>query len=197
LKLQVLSRNEIQHLSDGVLIGIVLLDTLPSNIEYLNQEGFSAVTLNILTELFAQKGIDSDLIGFSKQSGGKPTAIVRGKPCGISISHSKEFLVCAINLSGEVGVDLERCDRIVHNRLFIRMQHPAEDFAHSVDPIRVWTMKEAVLKLTGTGLRTNMNTVNLHQINEELFSTEHQNYDIRVSSTEYKLHWLSIATTHA
>ena len=83
-----------------------------------------------------------------------------------NLSHCKEAAICAIS-DRPVGVDVESVrsfnDSLVHytmNEDEIREIEAAEDRA--VAFIRLWTKKEAALKLEGTGISKDMKQV-LHQ----------------------------------
>ena len=83
---------------------------------------------------------------------GKPYLRDR-KDCFFSISHSDRYVVCAV-ADCEVGVDIEPVSPIrpaVLHRCFTDQEREwigddPERFA------RLWTMKEAYMKMTGTGL---------------------------------------------
>lgn len=93
---------------------------------------------------------------------GKPFIV--GRPdIHFNLSHCREAAICAIN-SIPVGVDIETIRpnkdtlaRYTMNDDELRQIAQAErpDVAFT----RLWTMKEAVLKLSGHGIRTDMKTV--------------------------------------
>ena len=83
-----------------------------------------------------------------------------------NLSHCKEAAICAIS-DRPVGVDVESVrsfnDSLMHytmNEDEIREIEAAEDSAAAF--IRLWTKKEAALKLEGTGISKDMKQV-LHQ----------------------------------
>ena len=96
---------------------------------------------------------------------GKPS--IAGHPeIFFNLSHCKEAVICAIS-DRPIGVDVESVrsfnDSLVRytmNDDEVREIEAAEDPA--VAFIRLWTMKEAVLKLEGTGISKDMKQV-LHQ----------------------------------
>jgi len=78
-----------------------------------------------------------------------------------SVSHSGRLVVLAYTFTGRVGVDVEEADRPVDAGLMGRLVlSPQEEQALAEAPEperpgrfrRIWTRKEAVLKLTGHGL---------------------------------------------
>ena len=93
---------------------------------------------------------------------GKP-AIVGFPDIYFNLSHCKEAVVCVIDRQ-PVGVDIESIDRYkeslaryVMNDDELRLIH--ESGEPEVAFTRLWTMKEAVLKLSGEGIRNDMKTV--------------------------------------
>jgi 4'-phosphopantetheinyl transferase len=105
-------------------------------------------------------------IAFCSGPGGKPElAAIDGASSPQSprfnVTHSDELALVALNLTLEVGIDLERrrrisqADRIVETYFteaervhFASLAEPARDEAF----IRGWTRKEAILKAQGVGL---------------------------------------------
>ena len=81
----------------------------------------------------------------------------RGKPYTkkfpISISHSGEFVLVGIH-NGDIGVDIEvikSFDKRIITRYFTRNEQ--EYIKTPADFFKIWTVKEAYLKLTGEGLK--------------------------------------------
>ena len=78
----------------------------------------------------------------------------------LSISHCNTMACCALSDSSHpVGVDIEPKSRTITPRLKERFLHKNElDLAKQEPAIKLWTLKEAVVKLLKTGLRTNLNS---------------------------------------
>ncbi|MBE6552515.1 MAG: 4'-phosphopantetheinyl transferase superfamily protein [Ruminococcaceae bacterium] len=113
--------------------------------------------------------LDSRLIGdftIEKDERGKP--YIKGE-CGydhVSISHSEKLFTCAFSKKRAVGIDTEHIERNVSydtiTRLMSRYFTPAERehlIAFSASAVfyteeflRMWTKKEAYVKMTGEGL---------------------------------------------
>lgn len=95
-------------------------------------------------------GRDFYSIEFSAGEHGKPAAV--GIPIEFSLSHSGECVLCAVSGS-PVGADIERI-RTANKRLSERFFHPEERETVNSDRdfFRVWTGKEAYLKMTGEGI---------------------------------------------
>lgn len=83
---------------------------------------------------------------------GKPVAFVGHREVFVSISHSGDFVAAAF-AGTPVGIDLE-VKREVNPNLLKRALTPAElEFVKTdEDFLKIWTAKEAYLKLTGEGL---------------------------------------------
>jgi len=84
-----------------------------------------------------------------KDEFGKPH--LKDTPIGISVSHAKNFGAAAINLQGEVGIDIET-ERAQIHRIAHKFLHDSEAAWASGDGeklTKVWTAKEALYKLHG------------------------------------------------
>lgn len=93
---------------------------------------------------------------------GKPT-IVGHPEIFFNLSHCREAVACVVS-DRPVGIDVESIRS--YNDSLVRYTMSEEEVARieaSEDPsvafIRLWTMKEALLKQTGTGICDNMKTV--------------------------------------
>ena len=99
---------------------------------------------------------------FEYNEHGKPSIIGHPEIC-FNLSHCKEAAVCAIS-SRPVGVDVESIReykeslvRYTMNDLEISLIESAP--SPDVTFIRLWTMKEATLKLSGRGISNDMKEV--------------------------------------
>jgi 4'-phosphopantetheinyl transferase len=84
-----------------------------------------------------------------------------GTGLAASISHSGDLVAVALTAGRPVGVDVEAIGRRDYEPLLTRVCAVAErQHVHTArDFYTVWTRKEAVLKATGTGLRTPLTSV--------------------------------------
>lgn len=131
-----------------------------------------------------------------KEAGGRPYLSDENgqtRPC--SITHTTGFRAFCVATSGQVGLDAERRDRIVHPKLKDRMRHPEEPIELYAEPLKLWTLKESVLKCTGKGLRVGMKTIHLHQIDDSRFLCEWNGHEIHGILIERHDVWLSLAYT--
>jgi 4'-phosphopantetheinyl transferase len=99
---------------------------------------------------------------FEYNEHGKPS-IVDHPDIFFNLSHCKEAVICVIS-DQPIGVDIESIreykERLVNYTMneaeiaeIQKAENPASDF------IRLWTMKEATMKLIGTGISNDMKTV--------------------------------------
>ena len=93
---------------------------------------------------------------------GKP-AIVGHPDIHFNVSHCREAVVCAVS-DRPVGIDVESIrefkDSLVRYTMNdLELQRISQAERPEVAFIRLWTMKEAKLKLTGEGIRNNLKDV--------------------------------------
>ncbi len=96
---------------------------------------------------------------------GKPT-IVGHPDIHFNLSHCRLAAICVVS-DRPVGVDVESIREYRDSLARYTMNdEELEQIAHAVNPAqeftRLWTRKEAVLKLTGHGLQSDMKTVLTH-----------------------------------
>ncbi|MGM0545162.1 MAG: 4'-phosphopantetheinyl transferase family protein [Bacteroidota bacterium] len=126
----------------------------------------------------------------------------RGQPYGktptqsfyVSIAHTDECVFCGLTEADPIGVDLEPIDRKVPARLEQRITHPQEKkLIDNVSALRLWTIKEAYIKLRGQGLRLNMNEVQIQQESDQFFTSLNNDKRAKICSFRLKNKWLAIA----
>ena len=108
----------------------------------------------ISLEVTRRTGIPRESIRYVHGAFGKP--YLDGSTLQFSLSHTKGA-VCAVfsdGESGEVGVDIERRDRRVSERIRERILSENEKLlvSSTEDLLRLWVQKEAFLKRLGTGI---------------------------------------------
>lgn len=113
------------------------------------------------------------------QAGGKPVLNVGEKPCPLafSITHSRGWAVAAVSADEPfLGVDLEKIEH--------RIDAWAADFFHPSELTQtgdafltaLWTQKEALVKLLGTGLSVNSYDVRCIDGKPAFFGAARQEY---------------------
>lgn len=125
----------------------------------------------------------------------KPQAFQGNQEVSISFSHTDSAISAALSLKFVVGCDMESASRNVHSSLQKRMMQKEEADAlyKKNEPIRIWTLKEAALKMIGTGLRKPMNCVRIEQLSEALFFVIFDDGKrAKICSFKHKDHWISI-----
>lgn len=122
--------------------------------------------LTLLGKLLFIRGInqvfDKDYTGFNYNKYGKPYAI--DSSCYFNISHSNEYVICAISNVGELGVDIEYINNIDY--LNYRDQMTKEEWRNIIiqggnNFFKIWTRKEAVAKAVGKGLYVPLNEIDV------------------------------------
>ena len=104
---------------------------------------------------------------------GKPQIVGHPEIC-FNLSHCREAVACAVS-SRPVGIDVESVHRYkeqlaIHTMNDQELARIATAERSDVAFIRLWTMKEARLKLTGEGITTDLKTV-LSDSNNYRFTT--------------------------
>lgn len=111
----------------------------------------------------------ADLL-FGYGAHGKPYLERPPQPLFFNASHSGERAAIAITRAGDVGVDVERLDRVVdHDGLAARVFSARElatlraqpEALHRAAFFDGWTRKEAFIKATGDGLWRSLQTVDV------------------------------------
>jgi len=125
---------------------------------------------------------------------GKPIGYHEKAKCGVAISHTKSMIAGALNLKGEVGLDIEQKNRNVHkdirNRILTAEEH---DSLKTYDTIQIWTIKESILKLLGSGLRISMRSIQVKPIDKERFQSIVSERPILIYSYNMEKIWLTIS----
>ena len=151
--------------------------------------------LPVLGRLLDIQGLDPGSFELKKHETGKPFGVVDGLNVGVGISHCPSLLVCGIHTHGDIGLDVEPGNRILHPALRDRICHPEESTLLPDDLccIRMWTIKEAALKFLGTGLRMAMSKIRLDMIEEHRFRAETGVDTLEIFSFLFREHWIAVA----
>lgn len=125
---------------------------------------------------------------------GQPFGVAGSQEYYVSIAHTNQMILCGITESNPIGVDLEPVEREVLAKLKSRIMHSSEtEIFEDIKPIRLWTMKEAFIKLRGQGLRLNMNQVRIQRENDNFFVELNNDKRAKICSFEMENNWLAIA----
>lgn len=107
-------------------------------------------------EISRRTGIPRKKIRYTHGSFGKPYII--GSELQFSISHTGGAVCAAFSDLGEIGVDIERKNRRISERLYSRVLNQSEKplVKSGEDFLRIWVQKEAFLKRLGTGIAADL-----------------------------------------
>lgn len=153
------------------------------------------VTSRLLLKKMAQEwSLPVDKFIIEKNNLGNPFARVDAEEYEVSIAHTTEAVFCGLSDNQPIGVDLEPTERTVSEQLRNRMMHPAEQQdVLDVSTVRLWTIKEAYIKLRGKGLRLNMNDVFVQPKDDYFVVKLNNDKKAKICSFEYQNNWLAIA----
>ncbi len=145
----------------------------------------------LFRDMIHRLGWDETAADTNKDEMGRPWGEVNSERVWLSFSHTGKYMLCALSWKQAIGVDIESKDRELPDNLKERMLAEGE---HPEMPlIRVWTIKEAALKLKGTGLRSGLKHVSIaSEINPgRLHFSDDTNCEF--CTFEHKDHYISLA----
>lgn len=125
----------------------------------------------------------------------KPQAFCDEREISVSFSHTRDGVTGTMSFIYNVGCDMENLNRQVHPRLVDRIRNRGESdkLYANIDPLRLWTLKEAALKMIGTGLRKPMNSVQISWFDKNQFDVVFDNGKrAKICSFQHQEHWISI-----
>lgn len=146
--------------------------------EHAHRRDTFLVSRTLVHALFERLGNDSDNSGdfiISRDDGGKPYGIHNGRVYPVAITHTPRMVIAALGTAGSIGLDAEPLDRATGDALRRRILNEAEALDHAIShisTIELWTVKESILKLEGTGLRTSMKSVFLHAHGNGIYTAD-------------------------
>lgn len=142
----------------------------------------AAVYLLLMEGLRKEYGITEAPL-FEYMEGGKP--VIVGHPeIHFNFSHSGHVALCALD-SQPVGADVETPRKITPSLIAYTMNDEEQTLITSAPDrekafLSLWTKKEAVMKLTGEGIRSDLKSVLAHpeDYHFETKTTEHYIYTL-------------------
>lgn len=110
----------------------------------------------MLIKAFEEYGISSaEVNNLEYNKFGKP--FLSSKAVNFNISHSGDFVICAVSKKSEIGIDIEKMTAI--DLAEFKLQMTDDEWSRVVDSenkrnsfFEYWTQKEAVIKAHGHGL---------------------------------------------
>jgi phosphopantetheinyl transferase len=131
---------------------------------------------------------------FSEENG-KPHATLDNKPLHITIAHCSGMVCGAVSESYILGVDIEDSSRKCYPGLRKRIMNPEEEeLVREISTLRLWTIKEAALKWSGSGLRMSMNSIILRNRLDSGFGIEFPGGNrINTFSFQHTGYWIALA----
>lgn len=158
------------------------------------QKEFLSVRM-LLKKLGSDLGFEPKKFHIQKDGLGKPFGVVEDKQVYLSLAHSNQKVLCGLSERRNIGVDLEPVSRSVDKRLGRRLFHPEEVLEiRNLELVRLWTIKEALVKLYGGGLRTNLKDIRVSRIESDKFLARFDNdKSAIICSFQQEEHWVSVS----
>ncbi|MDR8391783.1 4'-phosphopantetheinyl transferase superfamily protein [Aliifodinibius sp. S!AR15-10] len=152
-------------------------------------------TRGLIKEFVADLGLDEAIFEIEKDDLGKPFGMYQNRRYNLSLAHTGQKVICGLSQSIPLGVDIEPTDRNVNERLRDRIMHPVEKKELKEESLlRLWTLKEALVKLQGKGLRTNLNQIKLTPLDKQVFTGIFDNEKrAKICSFKHCNHWIAVA----
>lgn len=115
-------------------------------------------------------GIQPQGLVFQKGAHGKPSVLESAIPIEFNISHAGDCVLIGITMKDECGVDIEQLrSRVSEEAIAERFFCPREVEwlkRTGIGFVRLWTMKEAIVKAVGQGLSIPLSDVDVTDIAE-------------------------------
>lgn len=105
------------------------------------------------------EGVEKNLSAFTYSANGKP--LLNGAGVSFNISHSGDYVVCAVANEQQIGIDIEKIVEIDPDKLSCALS-PSElayvkkSQRKNFEFFKIWTAKEAILKAKGLGIQRDM-----------------------------------------
>lgn len=160
-----------------------------------DHDEIEAISGSTLVRRLAKKYLSVKDLEIYTPKNEKPKAFIGDNELSVSFSHTKNAISAAISFDYIVGCDIEQINRTVNpsiiNRIFC--ENEKRSLYDDGDAIRIWTCKEAALKMIGTGLRKPMNSIRIEKINDFLFEVDYNDGKrAKICSFQHRDHWISV-----
>jgi phosphopantetheinyl transferase len=145
--------------------------------------------------LVNKTGIEKNGLNLLKEEGGKPYALAGNNRIHVSFSHSPQKVFCALSSKSNIGLDVEHLSRTISPAVLNRIRHQQEaKIFKLLEPVQLWTIKEAVVKCMGSGLRTNLNELLIEEREKNCFSISFNNESLfEICSFKQSDHQIALA----
>jgi phosphopantetheinyl transferase len=167
--------------------------------EHAHRRDTFLVSRTLIHALFRRLGNDSDYSDdfiVSRDDGGKPYGVCNGRVYPVAITHTPRMVFAALGTAGSIGLDAEPLDRATGDALHRRILNEAEALDESISrisTIELWTVKESILKLEGTGLRTSMKSVFLRSNGNGMYTADIKGRQIVCKTFRVEDHCVAIS----
>jgi 4'-phosphopantetheinyl transferase len=124
----------------------------------------------LLRSVLADKiGCSPDLLSFEKESAGKP--LIKNNPLFFNLAHTRKSFAFVVSNDFRNGIDLEEMNRRINFEPIIQRFFSVDEADYirkgrekSIERfILLWTRKESVLKLIGTGLTDDLTSIDVYK----------------------------------
>jgi phosphopantetheinyl transferase len=153
------------------------------------------ITQWLIQSIVRKMDINPDHFTLKKDELGKPFGLYDEEIYHISIAHTSDRVLCAVSSTIPVGVDMEPEKRKIVPELRDRILSEAErPLLEGKETLRLWTIKEALVKWQGCGLRTNLNEWMIQSARNSFFTATFA-HDKRANICSFNHHgyWLAVA----
>jgi phosphopantetheinyl transferase len=145
----------------------------------------------LFRDMVHKLGWDESKAGTRKDDMGRPWGEVNGERVWLSFSHTGRYMLCALSWKRAIGVDIESAGRKLSEEIEQRML--AEGESVRISSIQIWTIKEAALKLKGTGLRSGLKNVKIISENSPGKLRFSDDSSCEFCTFEHEDHYISLA----
>lgn len=174
---------------------IVSFEIITDGAKSDDHDEIEAISGSTLVRRLAKKYLSVRELEIYTPKNEKPKAFIGDTELSVSFSHTKDAISAAISFDYIVGCDTEQLNRIVNPSIIDRIfcENETKSLYDSCDAIRIWTCKEAALKMIGTGLRKPMKSIRIEKIDDFLFEVDfNDGKRAKICSFQHRDHWISV-----